>query len=110
VDVPVLVAADVLEVDDVLVVLCPKIDANPAQTVLGDRSVILAPYGRADRSDPDVQDAGHGGEVGKAPPVRGETGLSLLGVAEEDFTWDQGWRRRFEVGHLFLFLIVLLKV
>jgi hypothetical protein len=44
VDAPILVATDVLEVDDVLVILRPEVDANPAQAVSGDRPVILASY------------------------------------------------------------------
>src|SRR5215211_6896788 len=97
---PVLVAAHVLEVDDVGVVLGPEVHPDAALLIVGHRLEVLAAGGATHRTDPDVQDAFFRGQVGEAFSIRGEARRHLLGVTEEDVAWDQGYLR--SVGHTFL--------
>src|SRR5262249_24457852 len=86
VDVPVLVPVRVLEVKKRLVVFRPEVLADAPLLVGGDRLVVLL----ADRSHPDLQDVlGIRRDPGEAPGGRGEPGLRLLRVAEEDVRGDQ---------------------
>src|SRR3712207_6722892 len=106
VDAPVLVPADILQVDDVLVVLGPEVDADAALAVHCDRPIILASHRGIHWPDPYVQDAVHRGEVGEPFAVRGEAWLGLLRVAEEYLSWDDRdcGSGRSCVGHFCLFL------
>src|SRR5215204_5736337 len=97
---PVLVAALVLEVDDVGVVLGPEVHPDAALSIGGHRLEVFAAGGASHRTDPDVQYAVFRGQVGKAFSVWGEARRYLLRVTEEDFAWDQGYVG--SVGHVFL--------
>src|SRR5215208_4949889 len=97
---PVLVAALVLEVDDVGVVLGPEVHSDAALLVVRHRLEVVATGGEPHRTDPDVQDAVFRGQVGEAFSVRGKARLYILRVTEEDFAWDQGYGG--SVGHVFL--------
>src|SRR5688572_15992202 len=96
---PVLVAALVLEVDDVGVVLGPEVHPDAALCVVGHGLEVVAAGGAPHRTDPDVEDAVFRGQVGEAFSIWGETRRYLLRVTEEDFAWDQGYVG--SVGHVF---------
>ena len=86
VDVPVLVAADVLQVEQVLAVLGPEVDADAAVGVVGDLGVV----GLADRPHPHVEHALVGRcQVRQARPVRRDARGGLLGVADQHLARDQ---------------------
>src|SRR5919112_309408 len=89
---PVLVAALVLEVDDMGVVLGPEVHPDAALLIVGHRLEVSA-GGASHRTDPDVHDADFRCQVGEAFSVRGEARRYLLRVTEEDFAWDQGHGR-----------------
>src|SRR5215213_4060543 len=99
---PVLVAALVLKVDDVSVVLGPEVHPDAAHLVVGHGLEVIAAGGAFHRTDPDVEDAVFGGQVGEAFSVRGEARCYLLRVTEEDFAWDQGYGGSGGFGHTFL--------
>ncbi len=100
VDAPVLVAALVLEVDDVAVVLGPEKQPDAAHPVVRDGLEVSAVRRRPDRPHPDVQDAVLGGQKGQALAVGGEAGAHAGRVAEEDLARDQGHSR--SLGHAYL--------
>ncbi len=106
VDAPVLVAALVLEVDDVPTVLGPEVHPDAALPIVGDRLEVVPADLGTDRADPDVQDAVSRGEVGEALSVGGEAGRYPLRVAEEGFARDQGHAGGRGFGHVSLFLAV----
>ena len=86
VDVPVLVAALVLQVEDVRVVEGPEVDADAAAGVLGDR---LGGRQVADRRDPDVQHAVDRRQPGEAGAVGADGDRGALGVAEQQLAREQ---------------------
>jgi hypothetical protein len=86
VEVPVLVAVGVLEVEEDLVVLGPGVLADAALLVGGDDPVVVP----ADRLDPDLQDVlPVRRDPGEAPAVGRELGRDLLRVAEKDLSRNQ---------------------
>ena len=80
VDVPVLVAAVVLAIEDVLAGVGPEVAADAALLVLGDR---LGGVGIVDRADPDVEHAVDRGQVAELLAVGADAGGGLVGVAEQ---------------------------
>ena len=104
VEAPVFVAASVLQIDYVLVVLSPEVDADATLAVLRYGVIVLAPNGGVHRPRMDVQNAVHWSKVGESFAVRGEARLGLLRVTEENFPRDQGGQGGFELCHLFLSL------
>src|SRR3712207_7437839 len=77
---PVLVAALVLEVDEMRPILRPEVLADAPVGVPRHRLEAAASPIRPDRPDPDVQDAGHGGYVGEALAPGGEAGGKGRGI------------------------------
>ena len=88
VHVPVLVAALVLDVDDVLAVLGPEVLADAAQLVGGDDRVILL----ADGLDEDVEHALVRRQVGQPLAVGRQPGRGLDRVAEQHLARDERHR------------------
>ena len=86
VEAPVLVAADVLGVEQVAVVVGPEERADPAVPVDGDGPGLV----RTDGAQPHVEDALVGGEPGQAGAVGRDARAGPFGVAEEHFTGDEG--------------------
>ena len=76
---PVLVAADVLRVEDVLVVVLPMEVADAALGVVGDGAVVAL----AERANPDIQHAVHGRQVAELLAVGRDLRVGALGVSEE---------------------------
>ena len=96
---PVLVAALVLEVDDVPVVLRPEADPDAALAIVGNGLEVLelgAPTGPTQT----FRTPSFGARKARRLPVGGEARAHPLGVAEQDFAWDQ-WH-----GHCFLPAVV----
>jgi len=91
---PVLVAAGVLLVDDVLVVVGPEVRADAPVAVRGDGN----PHPAGDGAHPHVEDAGVGGDPRQAGPVGGDAGTDPLGVAEQHLAGDDR-NGRMRVGH-----------
>jgi hypothetical protein len=87
-EVPVLVAADVLDIEQVTVVVGPEERPDAAVPVVGDR-LRLVELG-ADLVDPDVQHSVVGGDPRQALAVRGDAGADALRVAEQDLAGDEG--------------------
>ena len=95
VDVVVLVAVVVLQVEEVAVVPRPAVLEDGALRIPRDRVVVLG----ADRPDPYLEDVVRiGTQVGQPLSVRRDLGLQPLGVAEEDGAGDQGGRFRLRGG------------
>ena len=87
IDMPVLVAVQVLEIEHVGAVGLPEEDADAALLVGGDHLVIRL----AERPHPDVQDVvGVGGQIGQAGAVGRDPRAGLVGIAEEHFARDEG--------------------
>ncbi len=90
VEVPVLVAVQILGVDEVLVVRGPEVGADAAAPVLGDR-----PCGGVRArglGEPQVEDALVGGQEGQAAAVGGDLRRGLDRVSEQLFAGDGHWR------------------
>ncbi len=85
VQVPVLVPAGVLQVDDVAVVLAPGEAAHAALAIVRDGGGVVA----AERPHPHVQHAVDRRDVRQPAAVRRHGGREPLGVAEEHVTRDQ---------------------
>ena len=85
--VPVLVAADVLDVEQVTVVVGPEEGADAPVAVLGDRLGLLER--RAHGVDPHVQHAGVGRDPRQPGAVGRDAGADPLGVAEQDLARDE---------------------
>ena len=75
---PVLVAAHILQVQDVFVIGGPGVKTDAAFYIIGDGSVIILP----NRSHPDIQDVVHRGKIGHPPAVRRNLWAGLDGIAK----------------------------
>jgi hypothetical protein len=88
VQVPVLIAAPVLEVEDSAAVTGPGVEADAAAGVVGDAPRRIV--GTVHRAHPDVQHSLlRGGEPGQMPAVRRELRLGADRVAEQDLAGNQ---------------------
>jgi hypothetical protein len=82
---PVLVAAAVLDVEQVAVVVRPVEKADPAVAIVGDDAGVLSTA----VTDPDVEDALVRGDPRETTSVRRDPRAEPLGIAEEDGARDE---------------------
>jgi hypothetical protein len=87
IEVPVLVAAAVLHVEQVPVVVGPPEGPDAALPVLGHRPEVVA----TGRADPHVEDAVDRGQVREPGSVRRDRRADARRIAEQDASRDQVW-------------------
>src|SRR5271169_857774 len=93
VETPILVPAEVLGVENVLIVVLPKEIANAAMLIGGYGAVVRF----AESANPYVQDAIDGCEIAELRAIGRDLRVGALGVPEQHFARNQ-WRCKFLLG------------